>query len=696
MRGVRTGCRTRPGPLRRSGHRRRPRRRSSGHPRSVFPSAARMRHGAPAASDSRGPGFFRPQRDALPRPVRVSAREGRLARGTPARAAAPCRRRRRAGGPARAVHREGFRRGVRAERREDQQSEYRGRCERAPEGCRAGCADRVAHRMTVHAAGARAKRLPRLGRRPRALPSTHARPIAQRHGRDGPIVSRSRGRSMRGLLAPLTLVVLGAACGSPCALAAPPVVTALTPDSGPAAGASAVSISGSGFTAGAQVTFAGRPAAAVQVLSGSSLTALSPPGSGTVEVRVVDSNGLSPASPHDWFAYEPAAGGLWLGLDGNSTSGPYDNQWLGPADEFSRDGIVYDRDFDLTAGSLPRESEPASSGGNVVEDRLRLDHEYGMIPVSVIEFSGYTGDLQPDPAFPAAERTAAEQAQGRTTVAQYVAGFIRTASSLLSIAAADYPGMPVLLEPMNEPWGYTTPRDNGAQYAQVIAALLPAARAAGIPPADIYVSAFGADGQPGPGGAAQDLAPGWIPAMYAAEPSLQSEIQGWYFHPYGPASGTEFSDSEGIQSLPAVRAQMTSGQDNIIVSEVGYCAHSEGDDCHESGKAEVQTRRQAASALTQMLYNALPYREAGWLRALIVYGRGDGGWSMQDYATRGLTAQGEALRAFALAHGGGEPDGCQDADPFSFPAVLASPATAPFSAPAAGCGAPEAALPAGS
>lgn len=506
-----------------------------------------------------------------------------------------------------------------------------------------------------------------------------------------------RRTSPRSVLAPLTLAFFtAAACSCAGALASLPAVTALAPDSGTGAGETAVSIRGSGFTAGAQVSFAGTPASAVHVLSGASLSAVSPPGSGTVDVRVIDSNGLSPAGPHDWFAYEPAPGGLWLGLDGNSTSGPYDNQWLGPADEFSRNGVVYDRDFDLTAGVLPRETQPEATGGTVVEDRLRLDHEYGMIPVSVIEFRGYTGNLQPDPGFPSAERTAAEEAQGRTTIAQYVAGFIRTATSLLSIASTGYPGMPVLLEPMNEPWGYTTPRENGAQYARVIAALLPAARAAGIPLADIYVSAFGADRQVGPGGEEQDFAPGWVPAMYAAEPSLESEIQGWYFHPYGPPSGTQFSDSWGIQSLPAVRAQMTSGEDNIIVSEVGYCARSEGGDCNESGQAEVQSRQEAATRLTQMLENALPYREAGWLRALIVYGRGDGGWSTQDYSTRRLTRQGEALQAFALAHGGtGALDGCEQADPLSFPPVLASAAYAPFgSAPfASQCGEGEPAAP---
>ena len=60
--------------------------------------------------------------------------------------------------------------------------------------------------------------------------------------------------------------------------------------------------------------------------------------------------------------------------------------------------------------------------------------------------------------------------------------------------------------------------------------------------------------------------------MYHAQPRLQTEIQGWYFHPYGPPSGSELEHSLGIQSVAEVQQLMTSGQNNIIVSEVGYCA----------------------------------------------------------------------------------------------------------------------------
>lgn len=360
--------------------------------------------------------------------------------------------------------------------------------------------------------------------------------------------------------------------------------------------------------------------------------------------------------------------GYWLGLNGNSASNPYTHEPQGPVDEFARYGIAYDRSFEIYAGQLPRETEGDGHGGTLFEDKLQLDDRYGMIPVSTIEYQGYRASFTSDPYFPRQARTAAEQAEGKSTIAQYVDGFVKTAGAILRLVDREYPGMPVLFEPMNEPWGYTTPSFNGAQYAHVIAQLLPAAQAAGIPLTDIYVAAFGPDERLNARDEAEPFPAGWIAAMYDAEPSLRSTVQGWYFHPYGPSSGGLSEESEGIQSVPEVRRQMTSGENNIIVSEVGFCARQQGGDCHESGPAEVETGAEAAEELTTMLGNALPYREAGWLRALIIYGRGDGGWAMVDPATRRPNAQGEALESFALAHptGAPPPRACPETDLFGF------------------------------
>ncbi len=438
------------------------------------------------------------------------------------------------------------------------------------------------------------------------------------------------------------------------ATAAPVAVLAVEPDSGPAAGGTLVQIEGSGFAPGTIVEFGGVRAAAVHVRSPSSLTALSPPGTGTIEVSVIEPGGGTAPPAHDWFAYESAPTAPWLGLDRNSVN-VVDGHTLGPVGEFSAGGIVFDRTLDLTAGESLQQVEPFGEGVTTFADRLRIDHENGMVPVAIIDFRGNPGNFAPTPYFPREERSPAELSEGKTTIGEYVEGFISSATAILTLVAERYPGMPVLLEPMNEPWAYTTPWYEGAQYARVLARLLPAARAAGIPLADIYVSAFGADQRLNGKGEKEAYEPGWVAAMYAAEPALEHEIEGWYFHPYGPPAGSEMDDSWGIQSLPAVRSRMTSGEDNIIVSEVGYCAREAGGDCHETGQAEVADQDEAAARLPEMLENARPYHEAGWLHALIVYARSDGGWSMQDYPSGRLNALGEAYEAFALAHGESPP-----------------------------------------
>ena len=422
----------------------------------------------------------------------------------------------------------------------------------------------------------------------------------------------------------------------------------VTPDWGPAGGGTVVRLTGS-FRGGVpQVSFAGVPAAGVRELSPTELTAVSPPGSGTVAITVRGRTAET-AGGGDWFAYQPPPGAPWLGLNGNSRTEP---AWraVSPVDEFSRRGIVYDRSFDLTAGQSVQSAGARRAG---LLSRLAVDFQDGMTPVVTIEFEGYRGNVQPTPYFPLARRTPRQLVRGMSTIAQYVSGFVASSVSLLRLIGERYPGMSVLLEPMNEPWGYTTPLDNGAEYARVLARLLPAARAAGIPLRDIYVCAFGADRVADRAGGMRDYRAGWIAAMYAAEPSLRAEIQGWYFHPYGPPSGTLLDDSWGIQSVPALRARMASGQDNIIVSEVGYCARSAGGGCDDSGQAEVPDEQQAAARLAQMLQNARPYSEAGWLRALIVYSRSAGGWSMLEHSSGRLDLLGRALERFAAAAGAG-------------------------------------------
>jgi len=329
----------------------------------------------------------------------------------------------------------------------------------------------------------------------------------------------------------------------------------------------------------------------------------------------------------------------WLGLNAN-TSG-----YLGPLDTFSRAGVVFDRNLDLQAGSLPGAGDSR---------RLAEDHALGMSPVAVIEYRGYGrpgSEFQADPEFPR-ERSAAEAAQGRATIAAYVAGFLRTAGAISQLAGARDPGTEVRFEVMNEPWGNTTPQYDAAQYAAVVAALLPAATAAGIPAQDIYVAATGEACV-----SSGCRANAWVEEMYRAQPALRQEVQGWYLHPYGPASGLSAYANGGIDAVALIRAGISAGRGNLIVSEVGFCAREvnnpagaqAGVDCHGS---PAISGAQAAASLETVLERARAYHRQGWLRALIVYSRNDGGWAMQ-LPGGALTPSGRALLRFAAADGSG-------------------------------------------
>jgi hypothetical protein len=290
--------------------------------------------------------------------------------------------------------------------------------------------------------------------------------------------------------------------------------------------------------------------------------------------------------------------GPWLGLNGNSVD------YLGSVGRFAADGVVYDRD-EYTAGQLPTR-----------HDSLHRAVAHGMIPDVVIEYAGYTGRGfgRLDPSFPRG-----------SAIERYVNGFVVTATAILH----RYPRRRILFEAINEPYGYAT----AAQYAAVVAHLLPAARRAGIPQDSVYIAAYGKK---------------WVHEMYAAQPELHTLIKGWYFHPYGPPSGAMNGYTEGIQSVPHVRAEMTSGQRNIVVSEIGWCAMNvkAGDAC---GKPQTSTDADAARLLIQALRNALPMRRAGWLRAMLIYSRNDGGWAM-ELPKAVLTESGRALIGFARAH----------------------------------------------
>ncbi len=84
-----------------------------------------------------------------------------------------------------------------------------------------------------------------------------------------------------------------------------PVVSGITPASGPATGGTVVTIGGSSLSGG---TVAFGAMAAASVSSGpASCTATSPAGTGTVDVTVTTAGGTSATSPADQFTYQPTA-----------------------------------------------------------------------------------------------------------------------------------------------------------------------------------------------------------------------------------------------------------------------------------------------------------------------------------------------------------------------------------------------------
>ena len=83
-----------------------------------------------------------------------------------------------------------------------------------------------------------------------------------------------------------------------------PAVTGLSPSDGPAAGGTAVTITGTGFTDATAVDFADVPATSLVVVSDTEITCVAPAGAGTVDVTVTTAKGTSGDVTNDWFTYD--------------------------------------------------------------------------------------------------------------------------------------------------------------------------------------------------------------------------------------------------------------------------------------------------------------------------------------------------------------------------------------------------------
>jgi len=172
-------------------------------------------------------------------------------------------------------------------------------------------------------------------------------------------------------------------------------VTEVAPDSGPAAGGTSVTITGSGFTSGTTaVQFGSDTAFAATVDSDSQITATSPGGSGTVPVTVTTPSGTSAASPGAQFAYVPApavtgvtpdsglaAGGTRVTISGSNFTGATAVRF-GSADAA---GLAVRSDSEITAtspagtGTVP--VTVTTAGGTSADS---ADAQFSYVPMPVV------------------------------------------------------------------------------------------------------------------------------------------------------------------------------------------------------------------------------------------------------------------------------------------------------------------------
>ncbi|MGQ4596623.1 IPT/TIG domain-containing protein [Nocardia sp. R6R-6] len=109
-----------------------------------------------------------------------------------------------------------------------------------------------------------------------------------------------------------------------------PTITSLSPISGPTSGGNSVTITGTGFTGPTTVRF-GTTATTFTLNSSTQITAIAPPGSGTVQVTVSNAGGTSNGVPYTYVQVPaltslsptggPTAGGTVVTLTGTGLSG---------------------------------------------------------------------------------------------------------------------------------------------------------------------------------------------------------------------------------------------------------------------------------------------------------------------------------------------------------------------------------------
>ena len=92
-----------------------------------------------------------------------------------------------------------------------------------------------------------------------------------------------------------------------------PTITSISPSSGPEAGGTLVTIIGTGFLYGGNVYFGTAPSSAI-LIDDTTISAASPPGTGTVDITVTNAAGTSPITSADQFSYVSTAAPAVTGI----------------------------------------------------------------------------------------------------------------------------------------------------------------------------------------------------------------------------------------------------------------------------------------------------------------------------------------------------------------------------------------------
>jgi len=151
---------------------------------------------------------------------------------------------------------------------------------------------------------------------------------------DGRITDRKRRAPARPILAVAAVLAIAAMGLAPASsfAASGPQVNSINPIGGPTAGATSVVVHGARFTGATAVEFGSTNAASFSVKSGAAIVAVSPPGTGAVDVTVTTPAGTSATSSADVFTYGPhvtgvapsrgpASGGTSVTISGSDLTG---------------------------------------------------------------------------------------------------------------------------------------------------------------------------------------------------------------------------------------------------------------------------------------------------------------------------------------------------------------------------------------